>query len=172
MMTRVFRSGLAIIYLLMLCATALAAPQRRTALDTKTNLMWMTKDSRNIEGRAPNDWDEAMAWAEKMNRQHYGGYSDWRVPKTEEYRTIYAAEKTKRSYTGNAIGYSDAFEDGGGMWFWSGDPGIFSGGNVDQQRTRLRTSVHGFNFRTGQITPRWLSDNQNDASVRLVRQGL
>ena len=31
-MRRVFRSGLAIICLLMLCAAALAAPQRRTAL--------------------------------------------------------------------------------------------------------------------------------------------
>ena len=51
-----------------------------TALDTRTNLMWMTQDFRNLEGRAPAGWDEAMAWAEKMNQQRYGGYSDWRVP--------------------------------------------------------------------------------------------
>jgi hypothetical protein len=44
-----------------------------TALDTKTNLMWMTKDFRNIEGRAPKDWDEAMGWVEKMNRRNCSG---------------------------------------------------------------------------------------------------
>src|ERR1043166_158224 len=51
-----------------------------TALDTRTNLMWMTQDFRNLEGRAPASWDEAMAWAEKMNQQRYGGYSEWRGP--------------------------------------------------------------------------------------------
>src|SRR5713101_520933 len=54
-----------------------------TALDTRTNLMWMTQDFRNLEGRAPASWDEAMTWAEKMNQQRYGGYSDWRVPTPE-----------------------------------------------------------------------------------------
>src|SRR5262245_34382130 len=51
-----------------------------TALDTRTNLMWMTQDFRNLESRAPASWEEAMAWVEKMNQQRYGGYSDWRVP--------------------------------------------------------------------------------------------
>src|SRR5687768_7532066 len=58
-----------------------------TALDTRTNLMWMTQDFRNLEGRAPKDWDEAIAWALKMNVQRYGGYSDWRVPTDAEYKT-------------------------------------------------------------------------------------
>ena len=79
-----------------------------TVLDTKTHLMWMTKDFRNIEGKAPDSWDEAMAWVEKMNRQRYGGYSDWRVPTPEEYQAIYRAN-----------GYPEAFETKGGMWFWS-----------------------------------------------------
>ena len=144
-----------------------------TALDTKTNLMWMTKDFRSIEGRAPDSGDEALAWAEKMNRQRYGGYSDWRVPKIDEYRTIYVPEATKRSYTGKSVGYADAFEDGSGVWFWSGEPGTLgnfsSRGNPQQDR--LHRSVDGFNFRTGKVTPRDMPDNQDDASVRLVRQG-
>lgn len=36
-----------------------------TALDTRTNLMWVTQDFRNLEGRAPKSRDEALAWAEK-----------------------------------------------------------------------------------------------------------
>ena len=75
-----------------------------TALDTKTNLMWMTQDSRNIEGRAPATWDEAMAWVEKMNQQRYGAHSNWRVPTTAEYQAIYDAQATKRSYSGSNYG--------------------------------------------------------------------
>ncbi len=64
-----------------------------TALDTQTQLMWMTKDFRNLEGRAPDEWDEAMAWADKMNQQRYGGHSDWRVPTDSEYKMIYDRQR-------------------------------------------------------------------------------
>jgi len=69
-----------------------------TTLDIRTNLMWMTQDFRNLEGRAPASWDEAMAWAEKMNQQRYGGYSDWRVPTEAEYKTLYDPRRSKMSY--------------------------------------------------------------------------
>ena len=84
-----------------------------TALDTRTNLMWMTQDFRNLEGRAPKDWDEAMAWALKMNVQRYGGYSDWRVPTDAEYKTLYDPRRSKKSYAQKPVGYPEAFEDGG-----------------------------------------------------------
>ena len=90
-----------------------------TALDTRTNLMWMTQDFRNLEGRVPASWDEAMAWAEKMNRQRYGGYSDWRVPTDAEYKTLYNPRGSKRSYARKPVGYPEAFEDGGGEWYWT-----------------------------------------------------
>lgn len=41
-----------------------------TALDTETQLMWMTRDFHNLEGRAPRDWREAVDWPGKMNQQH------------------------------------------------------------------------------------------------------
>ena len=87
-----------------------------TALDTRTNLMWMTQDFRNLEGRAPKSWDEAMAWADKMNQQRYGGYSDWRVPTDAEYKALYDPRRSKRSYAKEPVGYPEAFEDGGGEW--------------------------------------------------------
>src|SRR4029450_8087093 len=92
-----------------------------TALDTRTNLMWMTQDFRNLEGRAPKTWEEAMAWAEKLNQQRYGGYSDWRVPTDTEYKTLYNPRGSKRSYAKKPVGYPEAFEDGGGEWCWTGE---------------------------------------------------
>ena len=84
-----------------------------TALDTRTNLMWMTQDFRNLEGRAPASWEEAIAWAEKMNQQRYGGYSDWQIPTDAEYKTLYDPQRSKRSYARQPVGYPEAFEDGG-----------------------------------------------------------
>jgi hypothetical protein len=60
-----------------------------TVLDTCTRLMWMTQDYRNLEGKAPTQWDIALAWRAKMNQQRYGGYSDWHTATLAEYRTIY-----------------------------------------------------------------------------------
>ena len=84
-----------------------------TALDTRTNLMWMTQDFRNLEGRPPENWEEAMAWARKMNQQRYGGYSDWRVPTDVEYKALYDSRRSKKSYAQRPVDYPEAFEDGG-----------------------------------------------------------
>lgn len=93
-----------------------------TAMDNRTAKMWMTMDFRNVEGRQPHNWEEAMAWADKMNRKRYGGFSDWRVPTITEYEEIYDTAATKVAYDGNEkfkVGYPAAFEDGGGYGFWS-----------------------------------------------------
>ncbi|MEE9149541.1 MAG: ABC transporter substrate binding protein [Candidatus Tectomicrobia bacterium] len=147
-----------------------------TALDTLTQLMWMTKDFRNLEGRAPNDGNEAVAWAEKMNQQRYGGYSDWRVPTTEEYATVYDREKTRTTYQGQAVGYPDVFDDGGGSWYWT-DEGIFAGateegwGLLVGKRVASYTlhEVYGYNFRRGQTSLRYIEQAKRGDSVRLVR---
>jgi len=50
--------------------------------------MWTKKDFRTIEGRFVKGWDEAMAWARRMNSQLYSGHGDWRVPSIAEYKDI------------------------------------------------------------------------------------
>lgn len=138
-----------------------------TALDTRTNLMWMTQDFHNIEGRAPKDWDEAMAWAEKMNRQGYGGHSDWRIPTTEEYKKIYDSKKTKQSHAGTRVGYPEAFVDGGGTWFWTFDVINNPMVNSDPSPQRAR-EAWGVAFNYGREAARAKNHSQ-DTSVRLVR---
>ena len=143
-----------------------------TALDTRTHLLWMTRDFRNIEGRPPDGWHEAVEWADKMNQQRYGGYSDWRVPTTEEYKTIYEPTPTHRTYAGEPIGYPGAFENGGGAWFWSSEEfRMAHGGGVH--------NAYGVNFFKGSVTSRKVYASmggkvysaQGNDSVRLVRRG-
>jgi hypothetical protein len=71
----------------------------QTVLDTKTGLMWMRKDYRNIEGKVAANWGDAMNWADKINSQSYGGYSDWKVPTIAQYRTINTSKSDREVYT-------------------------------------------------------------------------
>lgn len=98
------------------------AYKNHTALDTVNNLMWMTRDFRIIEKRYPATWNEAMKWAARMNARHYAGYSDWRVPTIQEYKTTFDEDRTKLAFDRNQdypVGYPKAFEDGGGYGYWS-----------------------------------------------------
>jgi putative ABC transport system substrate-binding protein len=146
-----------------------------TALDTRTNLMWMTQDFRNLQGRAPASWDEAMAWAEKMNQQRYGGYNDWRVPTDAEYKTLYDPRHSRMSYARNPVGSPAAFEDGGGEWFWTREKFVRGGtgfqSNEELSRRRGLLEAYIFDFRRGNVLPRSFRDAQDDLSVRLVRTG-
>lgn len=143
-----------------------------TALDTTTNLMWMTRDFRNIEGKVPDNWHEAMAWVHKMNQQRYGGYSDWRVPTPEEYKAVYHAGKPKRSFEGTPVGYPEAFEDRGGVWYWSAEE-VEVTTFLPQRRVwgEPEKEAYGFNFRTGQLSPRAKTMVLGGDSIRLVRRG-
>ncbi|MDH3601511.1 MAG: DUF1566 domain-containing protein [Candidatus Tectomicrobia bacterium] len=139
-----------------------------TALDTRTNLVWMTKDFRLIEGRGPYDWGEAMAWARKMNRQRYGGHRNWRVPTIAEYQTIYDPEKPRQAYHGKAIGYPPVFDNRGGQRFWSSEEtgvGMLSSTDIQEYARVL-------DFTTGAVEEIDRNDFPPDYksySVRLVR---
>lgn len=100
------------------------------AVDTKHDLMWMTKDFRAVEQRQPQDWNAAMSWAQKMNEKKAGGYSDWRVPSISEYQNSYDPERVRLAFDRNndfPVGYPRAFEDGGGYGFWSKEEGEEAG---------------------------------------------
>lgn len=130
-----------------------------TTLDTRTNLMWMTRDFRIIERRQPKSWEEVLAWVEKINEQKYAGYHDWRLPTIEEYESTYNENGTKLAYDRKqdfALGNPDAFESGGGYGFWSNEQmGI--------------KSARYFFFVGGYSKTSLKSYNNPTLSVRLVR---
>lgn len=152
------------------------------AVDTRTRLMWMTRDFYNAEGRPPAGWREAIAWVDRMNEKKYGGYDDWRAPSAAEYQGVYDARRGKRGFSfrksrgsfarvfePKPVGYPDAFDDGGGYWYWTRekrDPSLCA---ISAPSRRECLAV--FNFRDG-ITGAY-PPNGGDAatsSVRLVRE--
>ncbi|MFQ5450551.1 MAG: response regulator [Nitrospinaceae bacterium] len=130
-----------------------------TAMNSKTGLIWMTRDFRNLEKRAPGNWKEAMAWAEKMNQRHYGGFTDWRVPTITEYQTTFDSQAKRLGFDRNRkfpVGYAAAFEDGGGYGYWSRE-------EVGQNSARYFFFVGGY----GKTENKEIS--HATFSVRLVR---
>jgi uncharacterized caspase-like protein len=59
-----------------------------TVLDTRTNLMWATKDN----GYDIN-WSEAKLYCENYRG---GGYTDWRMPMQDELANLYDSDKRNR----------------------------------------------------------------------------
>jgi hypothetical protein len=62
-----------------------------TIQDNKTGLAWCTKDSFQIA----QDWinfQEALAFIDKLNKDDYLGFHDWRIAEREEVESLYSAE--------------------------------------------------------------------------------
>ncbi|MFH0845317.1 MAG: DUF1566 domain-containing protein, partial [Pseudomonadota bacterium] len=54
-----------------------------TVTDRATGLMWQKSGS--PEGMT---WSEARVYADRINRERFGGYSDWRIPTVEELASL------------------------------------------------------------------------------------
>jgi hypothetical protein len=66
-----------------------------TVLDSKTRLMWMSRDT----GRAMS-WPDAGKYAKEANA---GGYTDWRLPTLAELSALYDKTKSRRTYCASAV---------------------------------------------------------------------
>ncbi len=97
-MKTVTRVPLLYLACLLLSPCAAASEKNQVVVDSASGLMWMKEDFSRIEGRFANSWDDAQAWAKKINQRHYGGFSDWYVPSIQEYRSINKNAEDRKKY--------------------------------------------------------------------------
>jgi antitoxin (DNA-binding transcriptional repressor) of toxin-antitoxin stability system len=68
------------------------------AIDRRHGLMWAfthPSDS-GMPPSAPMDWDAAALWISRLNRSGWGGFSDWRIPTTQELYTLLSRQPDER----------------------------------------------------------------------------
>ena len=89
-----------------------------TILDNQTGLTWLKKDSRQIIGK----WlhlEKAMKFAEGQNSASFGGFSDWRIPRLEDVKTIFDKSFSQRDFGNNEIHIPAEFEPKGADCTWT-----------------------------------------------------
>ncbi len=89
-----------------------------SVIDQKTNLMWQKSDSYH-DLKKGMTWYEALEYVDQKNLNRFGGYSDWRLPKIDELKTLWDSKSPLVSKDGEPIGLSDSFVGGGSYYLWT-----------------------------------------------------
>lgn len=80
----------------------------RTVYDKNTGLYWEVK-CKNTDclhfGENTYDFNEAAEYANTLNGENYGGFSDWRLPNADELRTIMDYDGTDIAIDTSLFGY-------------------------------------------------------------------
>ena len=90
-----------------------------TITDTKTNLMWMKKESHQLTGHWL-DWAAASSYVKKTNEDGFANHYDWQMPTLEDLETLFEPDKINSKQLGRemAIHIDPIFEkEGSGVWW-------------------------------------------------------
>ena len=94
--------------------------QDGTISDSKTGLMWIKNDSFLHSGHWIN-WAEAKTYIKNLNKTGFANYFDWKLPTTNELKTLYESEKVNSSQVGREmkIHIDPVFGKNGSGSLWS-----------------------------------------------------
>jgi len=128
--------------------------QDGTISDSKTGLMWIKNDSFLHFGHWVN-WAEAKTYIKILNKTGFANYFDWKLPTTNELKTLYEAEKINSSQVGREmkIHIDPLFGKNGSGSLWSANENgrynafgvIFNTGNIfsANKYSRSRKATRG-----------------------------
>lgn len=85
--------------------------------DNQTGLVWCKEDSWHIM-QDYLDFQEALAFADEMNKKDFLGHHDWRIPEKEEAEKLYIPENTILARSKREIHIDSVFREGGGTGCW------------------------------------------------------
>jgi hypothetical protein len=96
---------------------------RKTVEDKRTGLIWM----RDADlGRL--DWVGASDLIERLNKNEYAGFNDWRLPSRDELDTLVTYAR-RVNYSGGVDAFSPyqmfnqlGFNDVHNYWYWTSSP--------------------------------------------------
>lgn len=129
----------------------------QTITDHKTGLMWMKTDAFQLQGHLLN-WNESLAFIEKLNKEGFASFTDWRAPTRKELITLYEVDKLNHS-TDMAIHIDPIFPKNGLASHWSSE-------------TNGQNNAFGVVLNTGAVfnAPRLAKSNKTVRAVRTAQQ--
>lgn len=105
--------------------------------DTKSDLLWLPKDSRQDLGKWV-DWQGALSYGRIMNQVYAGGFSDWRLPTKEEALSFYDESLLQEDWEKNTIHIHPVFVRGAAYYMWVND--------IDESGRALRLNLRDGSF--------------------------
>lgn len=90
-----------------------------TITDTKTNLMWMKKESHQHTGHWLN-WAKSFEYVKKTNEEGFANHHDWQMPTLEDLKSLFEPDKINSKQLGRemSIHIDPIFEkEGSGLWW-------------------------------------------------------
>jgi hypothetical protein len=91
-----------------------------TITDSELNLMWNKKDSFQDLSKWVN-WFKSKEYSEKLNKESFAGYTNWRLPTEDEAWSLFDLNKTNKDKYGDDIYLDPVFESGTVGVTWTQD---------------------------------------------------
>ena len=125
-----------------------------TVIDCFKKLVWLKQDTWQVAGKWMNQL-QIKEFAETLNRKRFAGFSNWRLPTTNEAKSLFDKNRKNSDNQGKVVFLSELFASGCGFLCWTSD---------------VRHKVQGvrFSFRKGVIMYDDIYRTSRGAS-RLVR---
>ena len=84
------------------------------------SLVWMKDDTYQLTKKWMN-WIQVRDYAEELNAQRYAGYSNWRMPNTEEAKSLYDKNQSNKDHWGHDVPVDEIFNPGFGFLCWTSE---------------------------------------------------
>jgi hypothetical protein len=133
-----------------------------TIIDGAKRLVWLKKDTWQMSGK----WmaqRQVKDFAAGLNRKRFAGFSNWRLPTTEEAKSLFDKKQKNSDHMGKMIYLSDLFEPGCGFLCWTSDVRH----NIQGVRLSFRKGVIMYDdiFRVSRGASRLVRDIEKDESL-------
>jgi hypothetical protein len=91
-----------------------------TVIDCAKRLVWLKQDTWQVTGKWKSQL-QVREFAETMNRKRFAGFSNWRLPTTNEAKSLFDKNMKNTDNSGKTLFLSDLFASGCSSLCWTSD---------------------------------------------------
>ena len=91
-----------------------------TVIDCAKRLVWLKQDTWQVTGKWMSQL-QVREFAETLNRKRFAGFSNWRLPTTNEAKSLFDKNMKNSDNSGQTIFLSELFAPGCGFLCWTSD---------------------------------------------------